>query len=622
MAKICGFISDDVRPEAVDVTLQAMLGTMKHDDREHREFCFPFAGGGLAILQSNVLGISNLAWTTDRARCVALSGQIVDHDRGDGELGVRRWDGTGRPDSEFLLAALEKHGLDALPGLKGEFAAAYYDGPGRSLTIATDAQGFYPLYYYAGRGGLWFASEVKAILQVIEPWEQGQDWEAWADFFYIGHMMGQRTLVKGISMLDSGQWVRFRQGAVTSQKYHDFTQVGLIDPTEVSTEKIASLFTQAVARRVRKGIPNTVLLSGGFDSRFTLGALASLGAEIRAVSMAHDDEHRGLDGALAQRAAALLGIECELRPSRSGYYASGDWLNVYHILDGMVPNRNLFISQVYPELRTDMGMVWDGLALDLSFGGYHGYSTNDEVNLSRFIAEASTQRDILKSVLQPEIFAALDARFEERIRAEFEKIPESESRFILFLLQNRVRRRTAVNPYQAYASQVEAVTPTVDADFLGYLLSIPNGMKLGHKLYIQTLKEHFPKLLKTPVCSAGEIFFAMSDPGLIARHFDWKFLAKTQLAKYPVAYRFARKFQTDNSPLSENDLVTQKALKDADFDRPFYRSAALREAFAKYCQGATEHRRLFLSVYYLELWHSMFFDRNSSQLDVAPTRPA
>src|ERR1051325_2355799 len=69
----------------------------------------------------------------------------------------------GTSDTEVLLEAWRRWGVDCLPRLRGMFAFAVFDERTGGLTIARDQLGLKPLFYVRRGGGLVFASELKAL---------------------------------------------------------------------------------------------------------------------------------------------------------------------------------------------------------------------------------------------------------------------------------------------------------------------------------------------------------------------------------------------------------------------------------------------------------------------------
>src|SRR5258708_25008160 len=67
-------------------------------------------------------------------------------------------------DSEVLLHAYIEWGEDSLERLRGMFAVVIYDAVDQRVFAARDRFGIKPLYYFAGRGGLAFASEIKQLI--------------------------------------------------------------------------------------------------------------------------------------------------------------------------------------------------------------------------------------------------------------------------------------------------------------------------------------------------------------------------------------------------------------------------------------------------------------------------
>jgi asparagine synthetase B (glutamine-hydrolysing) len=609
MSKICGFISSGLDPKAASQQLAQMASLLRHTPQasvlsEH------LPGGGIALVTNPSSVGSQLTWNHDRSRCLGLighaSGPNVDTARQDpAETAAAMW---------RLLDEPDYRGFERL---SGAFAVVGWDSASGTLRLAGNRFGLAPLYYYSDQRVFAFASEVKAILAIVGP--QELDWQSAADFFYIGHLVGQETLFKSIRTMLPGEVLTVRAGGVSARRYFTMTDLPVMDHREVSTQKLATLFTEAVARTAWRDQRHTLLLSGGFDSRMTLGTLCELGVRPRCVALEHAAEKAGADGKLAQLAARAVGIECELHPTRPDYTGSPDWLEVFYIIDGMLPNHDLFISQVYPELETSSGVIWDGLCLGTALGGTGVRSSGSDEGLNWLWAGRRLRRKMLKMALTPEAFHALNDEFEPRTRDELARFSAGENRFQNFFVAHRQRRRAGLGTYQLYTSKGEVVTAGMDRDFLDYALAVPESLKAGHRLSIEILRQHHPALARVPVIS-GSRFFAMDSGDVLP--------ARPQT---PSAGRLARPLrragrasgnllrsvlpgQADAICAEPSSRLIVQVLERRMFDRPIYNRRLLLPLFAAFRRGNSALYRLFDTVFYIELWHLLFLDSQSDLL--------
>lgn len=601
MPKICGCIGGLNDQTTIQRHLESMVAAMAPGSED----CIVsrcFDNGGIALIGAAGSAGIYLESAPGQASFAAVCGELVDS-----------------PRDHTIPDALSEDAPGFLATLNGVFALAHYNAQTGSLLIANDCYGFMPLYYYSDEQIFVFASEVKAILKVVG--QQPFDCEAWADFFYIGHMLGQKTLFRTIHAFDSAQILTYCNGKVAAQQYADFTQTAVLARQDVSTETVATLFTQAVRRRASNDTQNTVLLSGGVDSRLVLGALHSLNVQPNVVTLEHASEKQGADGKYALLLAQSLGLPADYRRTRQDFFASNDWLETFYKLDGMIPNLGLFIAEIYPELDPSLGRVWDGLALDVALGGSHQVADGLRANVKQLVAPRRTNRRLLRLILTPRQFQRIDKNFRQRLSSEIARIPRSENQFLYFLLKNRTRRRIAVNPHQLIASRVEPVTPAADRDFMHYVLGIPSTLKLNHALYLDMLKHHFPFLMSVPIISGGAILDFERKPR--ARRFvkplrALKKTLKRVLTSSKLLYSLLWSSSTATSasptgPYASMSLIIA-VLEQKHFDRPFYNQRLLRWLFTLYRSGRADYHKLFVLVCYIELWHRLFIDDDSPLL--------
>src|SRR5215213_11768964 len=117
-------------------------------------------------------------------------------------------------DTEVVLRAYRKWGVDAFRRLRGMFALAIWDQGRQQLVLARDPLGIKPLYYYGTNELFVFASEVRALLASgIVP--RTLSVEGIDSYLANGSVEAPLTIVEGVRQLLPGQYM---QVAVTDGK--------------------------------------------------------------------------------------------------------------------------------------------------------------------------------------------------------------------------------------------------------------------------------------------------------------------------------------------------------------------------------------------------------------------
>ena len=100
-------------------------------------------------------------------------------------------------DCEAVLQVYEQHGAEGFGRLNGMFAFALYDDRKQSLLLCRDRLGIKPLFYTATPKGLFFASEIKALLPLLDKQPEIHD-EALLQFLQYQFHSGRNTIFNGI----------------------------------------------------------------------------------------------------------------------------------------------------------------------------------------------------------------------------------------------------------------------------------------------------------------------------------------------------------------------------------------------------------------------------------------
>ncbi len=253
----------------------------------------------------------------DRSLWLTFNGEIYNHAEIRSELiqdGFNQWK-TDHSDTEVVLRAYERWGMDALHKFRGMFAFGLWDGRKQELYLVRDRIGIKPLYYSIHHGRLTFASEIKALLE--DP-EQPRAVSEEALYHYLSFLTtpGPQTLFDGIHKLAPGTWLRVKaDGTVHEYKYwdvwdhtHPLTDVS---EDEISQRLLEELRTSVQLRKV-SDVPVGVFLSGGIDSS-TNAALFSEGESrpIRTFSIGYQGEYESYQNEIhfARRMAEEVGAE-------------------------------------------------------------------------------------------------------------------------------------------------------------------------------------------------------------------------------------------------------------------------------------------------------------------------
>lgn len=171
-------------------------------------------------------------------------------------------------DSEFILAAYQKWGIDCPQHLLGAFAFALWDASQQWLFCARDHLGVKPFYYYHQvHQAFVFASEIKALLalpQVPRTLNEVRLGD------YIALMMNDKTLTsyQDVLRLPAAHSLLLTDSEVKTWSYWSLNPHYelKLDSDEAYAETFRQLFTEAVRCRLRSSFPLGSHLSGGLDS--------------------------------------------------------------------------------------------------------------------------------------------------------------------------------------------------------------------------------------------------------------------------------------------------------------------------------------------------------------------
>lgn len=385
--------------------LGAMIARLHHRGPDgygyHRDGAIGLAHARLSII--DLAGGGQPIHNEDRSVWVVFNGEIFNY------IELRReLEGAGHTfythsDTEVIVHLYERHGLEFVAHLNGQFAIALWDANARRLVLARDRVGIRPLFYTEARGRLAFASEVKALFALPEI-ERALDAEALAQIFTFWSTLGSTTPFAGVKALPPGHILVADTRSLAIRRYWDWdfetppdTRRGVAD----YAEELRALLIDAVRLQLRADVPVGAYLSGGLDSSAITSLIKNFSSTpLRTFSVGFEDAE--FDEAHYQRELVhYLGTEHSSLLCRREDIGAAFPRAVWHAESAILRTAPTPLMLLADRVRAaGYKVVLTGEGADEVFAGYDIFK---EAKIRRFCARApeSTRRPRILERLYP-----------------------------------------------------------------------------------------------------------------------------------------------------------------------------------------------------------------------------
>ena len=274
MCGIAGWIAEPVdAPTAY--TLASMLDAIAHRGPDDQGMCrFRSATGYEVVLGHRRLaiidpeGASQPMCDSAAGLALAFNGEIYNFRELRRTLVGAGYRFVRDSDTEVLLRAYEHWGRDVVHHLRGMFAFAVWDARHDRLFLARDRFGEKPLFIHQSGEGLYFASEIKALLRVPDV-ARGANPEAIWDYLAYRYVPAPETLFSGIRKVMPGTVAVWEGGTLREERYWtppDRWPRAPVQPPDDPVRHFRSLLDDAVRLQMVSDVPFGAFLSGGIDS--------------------------------------------------------------------------------------------------------------------------------------------------------------------------------------------------------------------------------------------------------------------------------------------------------------------------------------------------------------------
>jgi asparagine synthase (glutamine-hydrolysing) len=274
-----------------------------------------------AVLGMRRLAIIDLAagdqpiYNEDRSIAVVCNGELYNYVEDLPKLQRRGHRLQSGSDVNLIPHLYEELGREAFTRLRGMFAAAVWDERSHSLTLARDRVGKKPLFYAQVRDGLAFASELPALLALLD-YTPELSHEALGDFLRLGCVPHPETIYHGVRSLPPGCSLTFRPGESPqiTPYWQPYSPAPFLGTRADAITELDWRIREAVSLRLRSDVPVGLLLSGGIDSGLVASYAAELGAKDLLCFVVDVADDALNEAPAARLTASHLGLPIEMIP--------------------------------------------------------------------------------------------------------------------------------------------------------------------------------------------------------------------------------------------------------------------------------------------------------------------
>ena len=298
-------------------------------------------------------------------------------------------------DTEVLIAAYIKWGIDCVSYLKGMFAFALFDESEHKLYLVRDRFGIKPLYYSLSDSNLLFASELKALMASgLIP--KQIDYSSFADYFVYRYVPSPKTIWKNVEKLPPAHYAEINTETLDIQLTEYWKLLSSDDKADELKliEETGAILQESVMQHIRADVPIGSFLSGGYDSSAMVYYMTALGQKPDTFSIGFN-EWENSEHKFARVVADHLGVnnDCLIADK-----SSLDLVKLMpEVYDEPIADISIIPTYMVSQLaRKKVKAVLSGEGADEIFGGYWW---QQEFFSNR---SSATFFEKIKNVLQPD----------------------------------------------------------------------------------------------------------------------------------------------------------------------------------------------------------------------------
>lgn len=367
MCGIAGFISSNKRYDAEQI-VSDMLGQIHYRGPDQV---------GVKSYDETTIGMVRLSIIDETEHQIPLedvsgdysivyNGEIYNHDSIMARL-KKDYHFQTDSDAETALISYIENGVESFCEHNGMYAFAIYDRCNHETLIVRDKAGEKPVYYTQGKDFFAFASEIKALLKLVEP-RFNSDAVSYEAYEFT---VGEETLFKDIYQLAPGEYIRIKDGRFAIHSYWKIWEnvIEVEDNESKIISDLSDLVEDSILLRTKNSAHSfSAFVSGGVDS-----ALIACISKPESIYTAHYRYSDFDELEYAKLVATQINTELKIvEPTKDDFTRTR--LNLAYHLDTPCTWTS-FTQWVLLEQasRDGIKVIMSGEGADEMFAGYHRY---------------------------------------------------------------------------------------------------------------------------------------------------------------------------------------------------------------------------------------------------------
>lgn len=234
---------------------------------------------------------------TDRSGRLVISynGEVYNAPALRAELGKLGYRHFSRTDTESILYAYDRWGIEALRRLEGMFAFCLHDAAKNETYLVRDRMGVKPVYFTLQGGIFSFASEMNVLWEL--PWvEKKTNPRGLYHYLTFRVTPAPLTLFDGVYKLPAGFYTKIdAQRRVSFHRWYDplapetrYERSDLADEG-FCIEHIRELMRRSVKQQLISDVPYGAFLSGGVDSSLVTALMSEYSRKVKTFNVTWSD---------------------------------------------------------------------------------------------------------------------------------------------------------------------------------------------------------------------------------------------------------------------------------------------------------------------------------------------